>query len=185
MRSAIFSADSEEVARLELLVDAAGRLFGTLDLDEVLPEVLALARDTLAADAYALWSRDAGGDTWSLRASEGLSAEYVNAAPLAIQGNTTRSRSTARSSSTTSRRPDWLTDEHKAAHAAEGTHAMLAMPLRHRGEVLGTLVFYSRRAAASATSSCARRAQPRASLRLRSGRPRCTRSRRASPRTAA
>jgi signal transduction histidine kinase len=154
----------EEVARLELLVDAAGRLFDTLDLDEVLPEVLALARDTLAADAYSLWSRDPVGDTWSLRASDGLSPEYVNAAPLAIQGNTSRISLDGPLVVDDIAATEWLNDEHKAAHAAEGTHAMLAMPLRHRGEVLGTLVFYSRRSrrfgefelrAASATASLA------------------------------
>jgi len=135
----------EEVARLELLVAAAARLFDTLDLDEVLPEVLALARDTLAADAYSLWSRDTADDTWAVRASAGLSAEYVNAAATAVQGNTARVSLEGPLVVADIASTDWLTDEHKAAHAAEGTQAMLAMPLRHRGEVLGTLVFYSRR----------------------------------------
>ena len=40
---------------------------------------------------------------------------------------------------------DWLTPEHRAAHAAEGTQAFLALPLHHRGGVIGTLVFYFRR----------------------------------------
>src|SRR5262249_17139882 len=37
------------------------------------------------------------------------------------------------------------TPEHKEAHAAEGTRSMIAVPLHHRGEVIGTLVFYSHR----------------------------------------
>ena len=41
-----------------MLVEAAGRLFGTLDLDLVLPDVLDLAQSTLAVDAYSLWRRD-------------------------------------------------------------------------------------------------------------------------------
>ncbi len=91
-------------------------------------------------------------------------AEYVNAAPLAIQGNTARISLDGPLVVDDIAATEWLNDEHKAAHAAEGTHAMLAMPLRHRGEVLGTLVFYSRRSrsfgefelrAASATASLA------------------------------
>ena len=39
----------------------------------------------------------------------------------------------------------WLTPEHKAAHASEGTRSMIAVPLHHRGDVIGTLVFYSHR----------------------------------------
>ena len=111
----------EEVARLELLVAAAARLFDTLDLDEVLPEVLALARDTLAADAYSLWSRDTADDTWAVRASAGLSAEYVNAAAMAVQGNTARVSLEGPLVVADIASTDWLTDEHKAAHAAEGT----------------------------------------------------------------
>ena len=76
----------EEIARLGMLVEAAGRLFGTLDLDTVLPEVLALAQTTLEADAYALWRRDPVSDRWSLQASSGLSDAYVAAAPRAIEG---------------------------------------------------------------------------------------------------
>ena len=58
----------------------------------------------------------------------------------------------------------WLTPEHKAAHAAEGTRSMIAAPLHHGGEVIGTLVFYSRRArtfGAGGRSRRERRREPR------------------------
>ena len=141
----LLPGQTQEIARLGMLVEAAGRLFGTLDLDAVLPEVLGLAQSTLAVDAYSLWRRDPEQNRWHLHASSGLSEAYVAAAPSAIEGNenvvaldkpiVVDDVSTA----------DWLTPEHRAAHAAEGTRSFLAAPLRHDDEVIGTLVFYSRR----------------------------------------
>jgi GAF domain-containing protein len=37
---------------------------------------------------------------------------------------------------------DWLTERHRAAHAAEGNRAMIAAPLKRDDEPFGTLVFY-------------------------------------------
>jgi GAF domain-containing protein len=133
----------QEIARLEMLVEAAGRLLGTLDLDAVLPEVLELARATLEADAYALWRRD--GADWSLQASAGLSDAYVAAAPDAVRSQERDFPLDEPLVASDVASTEWLTAEHRAAHAAEGTHAFLAVPLRHRDEVIGTLVFYSRR----------------------------------------
>ena len=135
----------EEIARLGMLVEAAGRLFGTLDLDAVLPDVLDLAQSTLAVDAYSLWRRDPYRNTWTLQASAGLSREYVSAAPAAIQGNENVVALDEPIVMNDITSVEWLTPEHKAAHAAEGTASMLAAPLHHRGDVIGTLVFYSRR----------------------------------------
>jgi PAS domain S-box-containing protein len=128
-----------------MLVEAAGRLLGTLDLDAVLPDVLALAQATLEADAYAVWRRDPVDDSWSLQTSSGLSDAYLAAAPRAIEGNRNVVSLDGPIVAEDVAAIDWLTTEHKSAHAAEGTRAFLAVPLRHRGEVIGTLVFYSRR----------------------------------------
>src|SRR5215475_6599651 len=73
----LLPGQTQEIARLGMLVEAAGRLFGTLDLDAVLPEVLELARSTLAVDAYSLWRLDPEQNRWFLQASSGLSATYV------------------------------------------------------------------------------------------------------------
>jgi PAS domain S-box-containing protein len=135
----------EEIARLEMLVEAAGRLLGTLDLDAVLADVLRLAQSTLAADAYALWRRDSRDGGWSLRASSGLSDEYLAAAPAAIEGKSSTVSLDGPIVAGDIASTDWLTAEHKAAHAAEGTQSMLVVPLHNRGDVVGTLVFYSRR----------------------------------------
>jgi GAF domain-containing protein len=141
----LLPGQTQEIERLGMLVEAAGRLFGTLDLDTVLPDVLDLAQSTLAVDAYALWRRDPDHGTWTLQASAGLSPEYVAAAPAAIRGNESVVSLEGPLVLNDIPSVDWLTPEHKAAHAAEGTVAMIAAPLHHRGDVIGTLVFYSRR----------------------------------------
>jgi signal transduction histidine kinase len=141
----LLPGQTQEIARLGMLVEAAGRLFGTLDLGAVLPDVLDLAQSTLAVDAYALWRRDLDRGTWTLDASAGLSEEYVAAAPAAVEGNESVIALAEPLVMNDIASIEWLTPEHKAAHAAEGTVSMLAAPLHHQGEVIGTLVFYSRR----------------------------------------
>ena len=135
----------EEIDRLGLLVEAAGRLLATLDVDSVLPQVLDLAKLTLTADGYSLWRRRQAGD-WFLQAFSGLSEEYVAASQAAIQGNDSRVPLDGPIVAGDIAAVDWLTQAHKDAHAAEGNGAFLAMPLHHQGEVIGTLVFYYRAA---------------------------------------
>jgi PAS domain S-box-containing protein len=144
----LLPGQTQEIARLGMLVEAAGRLFGTLDLDAVLPEVLELAQATLAADAYALWRRDLDTNTWGVQASSGLSDAYVAAAPAALDGNDNVVALDKPIVVEDIAAAQWLTPEHRDAHAAEGTRAFLAAPLSHGDEVIGTLVFYSRRARA-------------------------------------
>jgi signal transduction histidine kinase len=135
----------EEIVRLGLLVDAAGRLLATLDLDEVLPQVLDLAKQTLTADGYALWRRRVSND-WFLQTASGLSDGYVAASQLAIKDNDAQVPLDGPIVAGDIASTDWLSDAHKAAHAAEGNKAFLAVPLRHQGVVIGTLVFYYRSA---------------------------------------
>jgi PAS domain S-box-containing protein len=141
----LLSRQAEEIARLGTLVEAAGRLFGTLDLEAVLPEVLELARATLEADAYALWHRNSLDGRWSLQAASGLSDEYVAAAQAVVGEQRSDLSLDAPLVASDIAATEWLTPEHKAAHAAAGNRAFLAVPLRHRSNVIGTLVFYSRR----------------------------------------
>ena len=149
----------EEIARLAMLVEAAGRLLGTLDLAAVLPDVLELAQSTLDADAYALWRVDQRDGRWTVQASAGLSDAYVAAASAAIDGDRGDVALDRPLIVNDVASAEWLTDEHKAAHAAEGTRSFLVEPLRNRGEVIGTIVFYARRSArTSTTPTCARRA---------------------------
>src|SRR5215470_12089408 len=88
----LLPGNQHDVDRLGSLVEAAGRLLGTLDLDAVLPEVLVLAPAALGANQPAV--------------DEPLVISDISGAR-------------------------WLTEAHRAAHAAAGTRAMLVVPLRH------------------------------------------------------
>jgi PAS domain S-box-containing protein len=139
----LLRGQQEEIDRLGLLVGAAGRLLATLDLEEVLPQVLGLAKQTLTADGYSLWRRRPTGE-WFLQTADGLSEEYVAASQDAIANNDAEVSLDAPIVAGDIAATPWLTDVHKRAHAAEGTKAFLAMPLNHQGQVIGTLVFYYR-----------------------------------------
>jgi len=110
----------------------------------MLPEVLALAGRTLAADAYSVWQYDEGTRIWSVGAYADLSDEYVAASMAAIRGNTSTVSLEAPIVAEDIERTEWLTPEHRAAHAAEGNRSMMALPLRYGERVVGTLVFYYR-----------------------------------------
>ncbi len=137
----LLQVQREEIDRLGLLVEAAGRLLATLDLEEVLPQVLGLAKQTLTADGYAMWRRRPSGD-WFLQAADGLSEGYVAAAQSAIAGNDAVVPLDGPIVVGDIASTPWLTDAHKEAHAAEENKAFLSVPLHHQDAVIGTLVFY-------------------------------------------
>ena len=75
----------------------------------MLPEVLALAGRTLAADAYSVWQYDDGTRIWSVGAYAGLSDEYVAASMAAIRGNTSTVSLDAPIVAEDIERTEWLT----------------------------------------------------------------------------
>ena len=135
---------AEDLDRLRLLLEASSTILGSLDVEAMLPEVLDLARRTLAADAYALWRYDEASDSWRVGAHSGLSDEYVASAVEAIRGNRVTVSLDAPIVAEDIAATEWLTKEHRRAHAAEGTRSMMALPLRSGERVLGTLAFYYR-----------------------------------------
>jgi PAS domain S-box-containing protein len=135
---------AEEIARLRLLLEASSTLLGSLERETVLPEVLDLARRTLAADAYALWQLDQSSGTWELAIHSGLSQEYVAVVGRAISGNTASVSFDEPIVAEDIAATEWLTPEHREAHAAAGTKSMLAVAMRYGERVLGTLTFYYR-----------------------------------------
>jgi PAS domain S-box-containing protein len=134
----------DEVERLTLLVEASGKLLGSLSLGAVLPAVLDVARRLLAADAHALWRQHAPGE-WRIESADGLSATYRDDALAAIQGRPAQVSLDEPLVVEDFDSVEWIGAEHRAAHAAEGNRAMVAVGLRSEEDVLGTLVFYYRR----------------------------------------
>ncbi len=62
--------------KLALLVDASGALLGSLEVRKVYDQTLTVAKQLVAADAYAVWRADASLAEWAIVASDGLSEEY-------------------------------------------------------------------------------------------------------------
>jgi PAS domain S-box-containing protein len=135
---------ADEIARLRRLLEASSTLLGTLSVQKVLPEVLDLARETLAADGYALWQYDEESRSWDIAIHAGLSEDYVEHAPSTVQGNSAEISFDAPIVAEEISDAEWLTPAHRRAHAAAGTQSMLAVALRHDEKVFGTLAFYYR-----------------------------------------
>jgi PAS domain S-box-containing protein len=135
---------ADEIGRLRLLLEASSTLLGSLNVEAMLPEILELAKRTLAADAYALWRRNDADGTWSVATSSGLPDSYVEGATAAIRG---------RDEAVSLDQPlvvedlaaaKWLSPAHRKAHAEAGTRSMLVTGLRYGDQIVGTLAFYCR-----------------------------------------
>src|SRR3954470_12997980 len=135
---------SDEIERLRLLLEASSTLLGSLRVEAMLPEILELARRTLAADAYALWRRDAGDGSWSVAAYDGLPESYVQDATAAIRGQGDAVLLEQPLVAEDIATADWIGGAHRQAHEAAGTRAMLVCGLGYADRVVGTLVFYYR-----------------------------------------
>src|ERR1043166_6424563 len=136
--------------RLRMLVGASRTLLSSPELGDVLPAVLRLSNKLVEADAYAIWQYDQEAGGWSIKAPDGPSADYrpdMNAVPP----HTPPSPAPPPAPSVPARPPafgDVCSGEMVGARAElyrkEGIRSLLSLPLKVRGEVRGTLVFYYR-----------------------------------------
>jgi len=134
------SLRSRLYAKLTALIETSRILLDTPRLGAVLPAVVQVARDLIAADGYALWRVHAGVD-WRIVVSNGVSEAFA-ASVVPLQTSTfTRFDGPlvvpdVAAAATLANR--------QAAYAAEGVRALLAVPLHIRGSWSGSLVFYYR-----------------------------------------
>ena len=127
--------------RLRMLVGASRTLLSSPELGDVLPAVLRLSNKLVEADAYAIWQYDQEAGRWSINASDGLSADYRQDM-IAVAPHTPSMPD----------RPLAFDDVYSAEmvgaraelYRKEGIRSLLSLPLKVRGEVRGTLVFYYR-----------------------------------------
>jgi len=176
---------SDEIERLRLLLEASSTLLGSLSVETMLPDILELAGRTLAADAYALWRRDAGEGSWSVAAYAGLPESYVESATAAIRGQGDAVLLDEPLVAEDIATADWIGEAHREAHAAAGTRAMLVSGLRYGDRVVGTSSSTTALRTRSRRPSGMRRRCSRTSRPRRSGRPSSTRRSGASQRTSA
>ena len=126
---------------LHLLLQASATLLAQPDLVTVLDRILAISRELIAADAYAVWRLDESAGTWRVLASRGLSAAYLERSSIAGSGITELSDEPIVASDV-HRLP--LLEHRRRGYEAEGIESLLALPLRIQGRNVGTITFYFR-----------------------------------------
>ncbi|HEY9807296.1 MAG TPA: GAF domain-containing protein, partial [Candidatus Obscuribacterales bacterium] len=126
--------------KLTLLVEASSTLISSLELNALLPKILDLSCNLIAADAYAVWRFHPSLNKWQVVCSAGLSEAYQ--------------QSMIQMTTATPGMPDeplvvadvekspLILEARKVSYRQEGIQALLVLPLRIHGENSGTLVFY-------------------------------------------
>lgn len=127
--------------RLSLLVQASESLIGSPVLSEVLPAILNLSCNLVAADAYAVWRHDPATSEWRIVSAYGLSEGYQHAsiqvpADAAITMDAPLVAEDVYAEPQLAGRQDF--------HRLENIKSLLVAPLRKRGTLSGTLAFYYR-----------------------------------------
>ncbi len=124
-------------AKLTALIETSRILLESPRLGAVLPAVVQVARNLIAADGYAVWRLI--DDRWRVAVSNGISATFAAATvpqEMAVAYETPQAFDDVRTVPALQRR--------QAAYAAEGVRALLVIPLQIGGRWSGSLVFYYR-----------------------------------------
>jgi PAS domain S-box-containing protein len=136
----LFRESQESLRLLGLLVEASGRLTGSLEPQAVRAAILDLSHRLVAADAYAIWRLSPDGSGWDMVTSAGLSDEYVRTQGRIVGTATVLERPIVAEDALGSA----PLEARRQGYAAEGIASLLAVPLRSHGQLSGTLVFYYR-----------------------------------------
>jgi len=130
--------------RLLTLLSRAGELFGSPTLEDVLPGILKLAAETVAADGYAVWRLDRARGRWFVASHAGVSEEFANGTPepqpdrdlpARVPSDAIAAEDVLSVPALAMRRP---------AYEREGIRSLLAIPLTTNEPGTGTLAFYYR-----------------------------------------
>jgi signal transduction histidine kinase len=128
--------------RLIALTEAASRLLSSPSQYDVLPAILDLSRQLVAADAYAVWRANPNAPDWQVVCAVGLSESFQET--VARSPVNTRIIPTQPVLIPDVAALPALTAHRMDNYRREGIHALLVMPLRIHGDVTATLVFYYR-----------------------------------------
>ena len=107
-------------------------------LESVLPALLQLARQFIAADAQAIWRFDQQDQRWTVLASAGLSASY--ATQFVPAGQVPEQPLIISNMAALPPHLEWR----RAHYQAEGIQALIVSPYRLRSGIGGTMAFYYR-----------------------------------------
>ncbi|HEY2906017.1 MAG TPA: PAS domain S-box protein [Vicinamibacterales bacterium] len=137
------TAQADLQRRLLTLVEASGTLMATPRLDAVLDGAMALARELVAADAYAIWRQDTYAREWCTEASLGLSDE-LKADILATFPDDLEELPFTEPLAIDDADSAPLLERRRQAYERSGIRGVLIVPLTIRGRRSGTFVFYSK-----------------------------------------
>ncbi len=129
--------------RLLAVVAASGSLLRSPQVDDVIPAMLRIARDTVAADGYAVWRLEKHG-VWRIRSFDGVSARFANH-PVSVLNESGAVRETpTQPTAIEDVFADPALGHRMPAYQDEGIRSMLAIPLVVGGVQTASLVFYYR-----------------------------------------
>ena len=130
--------------RLLSLFATAGALLGSPRLEDVLPGILAFAREFVAADGYAVWRLDPAAPRWYMASHAGVSDAFASEIISFFQGRPASIDDMQGLIAAEDVMSHTRLAGRREAYAREGIHSMLAAPVRIGGEPAATLVFYYR-----------------------------------------
>jgi PAS domain S-box-containing protein len=123
---------------LRVLLNGSAMLLGGRTVTQVLDEIVELARQSIAADAYAVWRTYDEGKSWQALTAAGLSEGYraenqaisgpVPCAPLMVSNVETHP----------------LLQPNRERYSKEGIRSLLVVPMQMAGVGFGTITFYYR-----------------------------------------
>jgi PAS domain S-box-containing protein len=127
--------------RLIAITAGSGSLLSSPRLADVLPKILSLAADLIAADAYAVWRLDVQQRVWEIISHAGLSQDFAVSRSRVQQGSGIFTEPVVVEDLATFSMPD----ERRAVYVREGIKSILAIPLSFGESGMASLTFYARR----------------------------------------
>lgn len=127
--------------RLTHLVDASAVLLSSLQVEAILPVIVDIAKQVVAADGYSVWRYKAHSGLWQLMAGVGLSEEYIQQTGTVLAGTTPAPIQPIVAEDAAS---DERLRSRLEAYKAEGIKSVLIVPLHIHGQSSGTIGFYYR-----------------------------------------
>jgi PAS domain S-box-containing protein len=124
--------------RLMTIIDASGRLLLSPRIEDVIPAILAVAKEVIATDAVAVWRVESG--TWRIAASRGLSSTFITETVSVTDVDRLDDMIDVERVS-----HDWRVAHRRSAYAAERIESLLTVPLSVGTDRPAAIVFYNRR----------------------------------------
>jgi GAF domain-containing protein len=126
--------------KLQLLLEASSTLLTPTRVEELLPSILDLAGQLIAAEACAIWQFHSEDDTWRIVSSVGLSSEYRQV-PIPQARNGAASEAPY-AFEDVSYAP--VLSSRRQLYESEGIRSLVAIPIKIGSKPSSTLAFYYR-----------------------------------------